>query len=89
MTRPSRKQIDAAAEMLAEVGAMRGLSNLRHGDLPGELIADVEEDRDYFDIVGFMDDVEGRVGFRPDVIPSEAPGADPRGPIGDRVTDAA
>jgi hypothetical protein len=74
MRRPTADELDTANEMLVAVAREHGLANLRHGEQPGELVVDVDDRRDYFD-VAFMDDVEGRVGFRPDVLSSGAPAA--------------
>jgi hypothetical protein len=82
MMRPDRGQLDAAAELLSRLATEHGLSNLRHGDEFGEIVADVESDRTYFDIVAFEEAVEGRLGWRPDVVPSSASGAQPDRQVG-------
>lgn len=75
--RPERKDLEAAAELLGRLAAAHGLSDLHLGLDPGELVATVAEDRTYFDIVAFEDEVESRLGWRPTVVPSTAPGARP------------
>lgn len=87
--RPEAREMDAAHQLLAHFAAKHGLSNLRHGDGPGEVIVDVEEGRTYFDVVSFEDDVGGTFGWRPDVVPSGAPDANPGRPIGAADTNAA
>lgn len=82
MTRPDPTQLDTAAELLQRLAAEHGLSNLRHGDEFGEVIADVADGRSYFDVVTFEDAVEGRLGWRPNVVPSAASGARPGRPVG-------
>jgi hypothetical protein len=73
--RPTRAQLEAAAEMLWRLASLRGLSNLRLGQDPDELVADIEPGHTYFDVVAFEQDVEGRLGWRPAVVLSGAPGA--------------
>ncbi len=75
--RPEPEELDLAADLLGRLADDHGLSGLRHGSEPGELVADVGVDRTYFDIVAFEDDVEARLGWRPAVVPSGAPGARP------------
>jgi hypothetical protein len=53
------------------------------------VVADLDEGRSYFDIVAFKDAVEGRLGWRPDVVVSTAPGALPTRPIGSDGAHAA
>ena len=89
MQRATIEQIDAASEMLATLAAEHGLSNVRHGDEAGQVVVDVAGDRDYLDVVAFMDDIEGRIGLRPDVLPSGAPAARPGRPVGSEQTHAA
>ena len=87
--RPEAREMDAAHQLLAHFAAKHGLTNLRHGDGPGEVIVDVEAGRTYFDVVSFEDDIQGTVGWRPDVVPSGAPDAKPGRPIGTASTSAA
>jgi hypothetical protein len=75
--RPERKELEAAAELLWRLAAGHGLSDLHLGSDPGELVATVADDRTYFDITAFEDEVESRLGWRPSVVPSSAPGARP------------
>lgn len=82
MTMPDATQLDAAAELLHRLAAEHGLSNLRHGDEFGEIVAEVADGRSYFDVVSFENAVEGRVGWRPNVVPSAASGARPGRPVG-------
>lgn len=81
MTRPAQKELDAAHELLERLAAEHGLRNLRHGDEFGEVVAEVEEGRSYFDVVAFEEAVEGRLGWRPDVVPAGTPGARPGRPV--------
>jgi len=89
MTRPEPRELDAASDLLSRLAREHGLANLRHGADPGEIVADVDADRGYFAVVAFEDAVEGRLGWRPDVVPSDALGARPSGPIGAGDTHAA
>lgn len=89
MIRPEERQLDAAQELLSRFAHERGLSNLRHGDGPGQVVVDVDAGRTYFDVVAFEDDVEGRMGWRPDAVPSGAPAARPGRPVGAPETHAA
>lgn len=89
LERPEAREVDAAHQLLAHFAVKHGLSNLRHGDGPGEVIVDVDVDRTYFDVVSFEDDVQGSVGWRPDVVPSGAPDAKPGRPVGTADTNAA
>lgn len=82
MTRPEAAQLDAAHELLERLAAEHGLSHLRHGDEFGEVVAEVAEGRGYFDVVAFEEAVEGRLGWRPNVVSSAAPGAQPGRPVG-------
>jgi hypothetical protein len=82
MTRPEQSAIDAAHQLLERLATGHGLCNLRHGDEVGEVVADVQESRSYFDVVAFEEDVEGRLGWRPNVVSSAAPGARPGRRIG-------
>lgn len=82
MTRPRATQLDAAAELLARLALAHGLANLHHGDEFGEVVADVADGRSYFDVVAFEDAVEGRLGWRPNIVPSTASGARPGRPVG-------
>ena len=40
-----------STDLLGRLAHYHGLSNLRHGSEPGELVADVGGDRTYFDVV--------------------------------------
>ena len=82
MRRPETVQLDAAHELLERLAAVHGLSQLRHGDEFGEVVADVADGRSYFDVVAFEEAVEGRLGWRPNVVSSAAPGARPGRPVG-------
>lgn len=75
--RPEGEELDLAADLLGRLADEHGLSRLRHGSEPGELVADVGAERTYFDVVAFEDDVEARLGWRPAVVSSGAPGARP------------
>jgi hypothetical protein len=75
--RPERRELEAASELLWRLAASHGLSDLHLGEDPGELVAAVGGDRTYFDIVAFEGEVESRLGWRPMVVPSSAPGARP------------
>lgn len=88
MRRPEPEDLELAADLLWRLAAEHGLFGLRVGSEPGELVVDVGGDRTYFDVVGFEDDVEARLGWRPAVVPSGAPGARP-GPRLERRTRAA
>jgi hypothetical protein len=89
MTRPEPRELDAASDLLSRLAREHGLASLRHGADPGEIIADVDADRGYFAVVAFEDAVEGRLGWRPDVVPSGARGACPAGQIGAGDTHTA
>ena len=82
MIRPEPAQLDAAHELLARLAGEHGLSQLRHGDEFGEIVAVVADGRTYFDVVAFEDAVEGRLGWRPDVVSAAAPGARPGRAVG-------
>ncbi len=82
MTKPEAAQLDAAHELLKRLAAEHGLSHLRHGDEFGEVVADVAEGRSYFDVVAFEDAVEGRLGWRPNMVSSAASGARSGRPVG-------
>ncbi|MHB8294465.1 MAG: hypothetical protein ACYDH5_07515 [Acidimicrobiales bacterium] len=86
--RPEPEELDLAADLLGRLADEHGLFSLRLGSEPGELVADVAVDRTYFDVVAFEDDVEARLGWRPALVPSGAPGARP-GPRLERRTHAA
>ena len=88
MRRPEPEELDLATGLLGRLAHDHGLSNLRHGSEPGELVADVGGDRTYFDVVAFEDDVEARLGWRPAVVPSGAAGARPGSKL-ERRTHAA
>ena len=77
MRRPHRHEIQAAVGLLQRLASDHGLSNLRHGARAGQIVADIAEDRSLFDLVEFELAVEGLVGWRPDVVSSGAPGANP------------
>ena len=77
MRRPEPEELDLAADLLWRLAGEHGLASLQVGSEPGELVADVGSDRTYFDVVAFEDDVEARLGWRPAVVPSGAPGARP------------
>jgi hypothetical protein len=79
---PETADLDGASDLLARLAATHGLTNLRHGSESGEIVADVDQGRSYFDVVAFEVEVEGRLGWRPDVVPSGAPGARPGQPVG-------
>lgn len=82
MTKPDVAQLDAAHELLERLGDEHGLSHLRHGDEFGEVVADIADGRSYFDVVAFEEAVEGRLGWRPNVVSLAAPGARPGRPVG-------
>ena len=67
---------------MERIAADHGLSNLRHGDEFGEVVADVADARSYFDVIAFEEAVEGRLGWRPNVVSAAAPGARPGRPVG-------
>jgi hypothetical protein len=75
--RPNVQELEAAAELLWRLAADHGMSNLHVAQDPGELVVAVGEGRTYFDIAAFEDEVESRLGWRPSVVPSSAPGARP------------
>lgn len=75
--RPELEDLDVAADLLWRLADEHGLSGLRFGSEPGEVVVDVGSDRTYFDVVAFEDDVEARLGWRPAVVSSGAPGARP------------
>jgi hypothetical protein len=77
MARPSARDLDAASVLLSRLAREHGLSNLRHGADPGEIVAELEDERSYFAVIAFEDAVEGHLGWRPDVVPAGAPGARP------------
>lgn len=81
MVKPTEHELDAAHELLGRLASEHGLLNLRHGDEFGEVVADVSEGRSYFDVVAFEEAVEGRLGWRPNVVSSGAPGARPGRPV--------
>lgn len=76
--RPSVEELEAAAELLWRLAADHGMSDLHVAEDPGELVVAIGADRTYFDIAAFEDEVESRLGWRPSVVPSSAPGARPR-----------
>jgi len=82
MVRPQPEQLDAAQSLLERLAGEHGLSQLRHGDEFGEVVAVVADGRTYFDVVAFEDAVEGRLGWRPEVVSAAAPGARPGRAIG-------
>lgn len=86
--RPSEEELIRAAALLVRLGVKHGLTRLRLGG-PGELVVDVAPDRTYFDIVAFERDVEGRLGYRPEVVPSTAAGAHPGRLLSSNGSDAA
>jgi hypothetical protein len=59
MRRPELEELDLAADLLWRLTDEHGLSSLRLGSEPGELVADVAVDRTYFDVVAFEDDSRG------------------------------
>ncbi len=75
--RPEVEELDLAADLLGRLADEHGLSSLRHGSEAGELVADVGAERTYFDVIAFEDEVEARLGWRPAVVSSGAPGARP------------
>lgn len=75
--RPEPEELDLASDLLWRLADEHGLSGLRFGSEPGELVADVGSDRTYFDVAAFEDAVEARLGWRPTVVSSGAPGARP------------
>ena len=89
MTRPTAHDLDAASVLLNRLAREHGLSNLRHGADPGEIVADLEGERSYFAVIAFEDAVEGRVGWRPDAVPAGAPGARPGRLVGADGTHVA
>jgi predicted methyltransferase len=82
MELPTVAEIDAASEFLRALAREHGLSNLRHGSEPGQIVVDVDPGRGYFDVVRFIDDVEDQLGFRSYVVVASAPAARPGRPIG-------
>lgn len=86
--RPDRHDLSKAAILLARLAAKHGLRNLWVGE-GDELVVDVDPDRTYFDVVAFEDEVEGRLGFRPEVVPSGAEGARPHRRLAPDGTHAA
>jgi hypothetical protein len=78
--RPSDEDLHRAAELLGDLAGRHGLANLRLGQ-PGQLVVDVAAERTYLDVVAFEDAVEATLGWRPEVVPSGAEGAKPRGPL--------
>lgn len=87
--RPSADELDAAAELLAQLAPTYGLSELRHGNEPGEVVATLADGRTYFDVVEYESAVEAHMGWRPDVTVTGAPGARPGRKIGSSATHAA
>ncbi|MGH9071628.1 MAG: hypothetical protein ACRDX8_10800 [Acidimicrobiales bacterium] len=85
---PEPGVLEAAAELLWRLAAEHGLSDLRLGAVPGQLVAAVAEDRTYFDIVAFQDEAESWLGWRPVLVPASAPGARPGAPLGGDVSAA-
>ncbi len=85
---PEERELEAAAELLWRLAAEHGLSDLRLGAGLGQLVAAVAEDRTYFDIVAFQDEVESWLGWRPTLVPANAPGARPGPPLGGHASAA-
>ncbi|MGH9064934.1 MAG: hypothetical protein ACRD0L_13360 [Acidimicrobiales bacterium] len=85
---PKRGELEAAADLLWRLAAEHGLSDLRLGESPGQLVAAVAEDRTYFNIVAFQDEVESWLGWRPMLVPASAPGARPGRPLGGHASAA-
>lgn len=86
--RPNVEELGAAADLLWRLAAEHGLSDLHVAQDPGELVVAVAADRTYFDIAAFEDEVESRLGWRPSVVPSSAPGARPGQSLTHHVTAA-
>ncbi len=82
MVRPQPAQVNAARALLDRLAGEHGLSQLRHGDEYVEIVAVVTQGWTSFDVVAFEDAVEGRLGWRPDVVSAAAPGARPGRAVG-------
>lgn len=89
MRRPTIEELDAASDMLVAVAREHGLTDVRHGREPGQLVVGAEPGRGYFDVVRFAAEVEGQLGFRPEVLAASAPAVEPGRPIGRPDTHAA
>lgn len=85
---PEPAELEAAAELLRRLAAEHGLSDLRLGAVPGQLVAAVAEDRTYFDVVAFQDEAESWLGWRPILVPASAPGARPGPTLGGHASAA-
>jgi hypothetical protein len=86
--RATQKQVEAAADLLWRIAEKHGLSDLHLGPEPGEVVAAIDDGRTYFDVVAFADEIEGMLGWWPDVTLAGAPGAKP-GPKLTRSDEAA
>ena len=67
-----------AAGLLAELAARHGVTSLRLGADPAELVVTLEQGRTYFDLAGFEAEAETRLRHRLSVTSAGAPGAQPR-----------
>lgn len=69
----TRAQISARAQALITLAPTYGLSQLRYGSDHGELVADVEPSRTYYDVARFESDAAALVGAAIRLIPATAP----------------
>lgn len=86
--KPTREQLEAAADLLWHLAAAHGLSDLRLSEGSGELVATVNANRTYFDVGAFEDEVESMLGWKPLVISAGARGARPGDKLADRSSAA-
>ncbi|TVR30307.1 MAG: hypothetical protein EA388_14520 [Nitriliruptor sp.] len=89
MERPSRSELRAAASLLLKLAREHGLAELHYGQEPGTLVATLDEERTYFDVARFEQAIEGRLGWSPDVVLSDARDARPGPPVVADGTQAA
>lgn len=87
--RPSASELRAAASLLLKLAREHGLSELHYGEDPGTLVASLDRGRTYFDVVRFEQAIDGRLGWAPDVVLSDAPEARPGPPVRADGTQAA
>jgi hypothetical protein len=86
--RPSRDELEAAADLLWHVAQTHGLSDLRLSEGAGELVATVGTGRTYFDVGAFEDEIDGTLGWKPTVISAGARGARPGAKLTSRSSAA-
>ena len=68
------KQLDRMAPVLLALAAKHGLSHLRHAGA-GRVVADLDEDRTYFDVAHFELEAEAVLRASVHVVASGAPSA--------------